>query len=380
MSNIKKVGTAVLGCGAISSVYLENLKKRFEIINLIACCDLDNNLSEAMARRYQIKNISLNEILQDNSIELVVNLTPPAAHYSIIKKLLLGGKNVYTEKMLCKNFEDAKELAALADEKHLLLCAAPDTFLGAGVQTAKFAVDNNLIGTVTSCVATLQRDGSLMAERFPYTAKNGGGIGLDVGIYYTTALLSILGKVNRVCGITATHQPLRTHFFVSHEDFGQEYRYESESLLCGVLQFKSGAVGTIHFNSNSIRCEKPGLTLYGTQGILYMPDPNLFGGEVKILAKNQTEPYVLPFTHGYSQNSRGLGVAEMAWSMKKGRTPRASKELALHAFEVLHGIIKSGETETFYQLNSQFDIPAPLNRGYFGEDYGFSEEEASIAF
>ncbi len=379
MQQIKPVRVAVIGCGVISGIYFENMTKRFSILEVAGCCDLNDEAASATAQKYGIPKLTMEEILADDSIEIVINLTTPAAHYSVIKNLLSHGKHVYTEKVLAVDRGEAAELVQLAAEKNLLLCAAPDTFLGAGAQTARFAVESGLIGTVTSCVATLQRDAGLLAEKFPYTAKTGGGIGVDVGIYYATVLLSILGPASTVCGMSKTHEPERAHFFTSHGNFGEPYTITAETLLAGTVQFQSGAVGSLHFNSASIRCEKPQLVLYGTQGILYLPDPNFFGGEVKVLAKGQMEPYVLPHTHAYDGDDRGIGVAEMAWALRKGRTPRAHKEMAYHALELLTGVIESGETGKFYEMKSSFEQQPPLPRGYLGADYGLSEPEASLA-
>lgn len=380
MPDIQPVRVAIIGCGAISGIYFENMTKRFSILQVVGCCDMNQALAEQTAQKFNIAVLTMEEILADRSIELVVNLTPPAVHYDVIRTLLLAGKHVYTEKVLAFPYDRAAELAQLAEEKGLLLCAAPDTFLGAAVQTGRFAVESGLIGEVTSCVATLQRDAGLLAEKFPYTAGEGGGIGIDVGIYYATALLSILGSVKRVCGFSATHQPERTHFFTSKGHFGETYTITAETLLAGTAQFSSGAVGSLHFNSASIRCEKPQVVLYGTQGILYLPDPNFFGGEVKVLAKGQSEPYVLPHTHAYDGDDRGIGVAEMAWALRGNRVPRANKEMACHALELLSGIIESGRTGTMYEMQSDFIRQPPLPRGYLGASYAMSEPEASLAF
>lgn len=380
MNQIKPVRAAVVGCGAISGIYFENLTKRFSIIEVAGCCDIDHTLAENTARKYGIKSLRMEEILADRSIELVINLTPPAAHESVIRLLLKSGKHVYTEKVLAYPCEKAFELAKLAEEKGLLLCAAPDTFLGAAVQTARLAVDSGLIGEVTSCTAVLQRDASLLAEKFPYTAGEGGGIGIDVGIYYATALLSILGPAEKVCGFSKTHAPARTHFFTSKGHFGEPYTITAETLLAGTVQFVCGAVGSLHFNSASIRCEKPQVTLFGTQGILYLPDPNFFGGEVRVLAKGQSETYCLPFTHAYEKDDRGIGVAEMAWALRSGRTPRTHHALACHALELLSGVIESGRTGHVYQMRSTFVAPPALPRGYLGEAYAMSEPEAALAF
>ena len=380
MQHYQPVRVAVIGCGAISGIYFENMTKRFSILEVAGCCDLNAEAAAQTARRYGIPALTMEEILADESIELAVNLTTPAAHYGVIKTLLEHGKHVYTEKVLAVEREEAAALVRLADEKGLLLCAAPDTFLGAAVQTARWAVDSGLIGTVTSCAATLQRDAGLLAEKFPYTAGKGGGIGIDVGIYYATALLNLLGPATAVCGMADTFQPRRTHYFTSKGHFGEPYTLTAETLLAGTVRFAGGAVGSLHFNSASIRCEKPQVVLYGTEGILTLPDPNFFGGQVKVLAKGQTEPYVLPHTHAYDGDDRGLGVAEMAWALRQGRTPRTHKELAYHALELLTGILESSETHRFYEMRSTFERQPPLPRGYLGQSYGMAEPEAALAF
>lgn len=380
MEAIRPVRTAVIGCGAISGIYFENLTHEFSILRLAGCCDLNEAAARTASEKYHVPVLTMEEILADGSIEIVINLTAPAAHYGVIRTLLEHGKHVYTEKVLAVKREEAAELVRLAQEKGLLLCAAPDTFLGAAVQTARFAVDSGLIGTVTSCTAVLQRDAGLLAEKFPFTARAGGGIGIDVGVYYATALLSILGPAVTVCGMSHTYEPQRTHYFTSKGQLGEPYTLEAETLLAATVRFAGGAVGSLHFNSASIRCEKPQVVLYGTQGILYLPDPNFFGGTVKVLAKGQTEPYVLPHTHAYDGNDRGLGVAEMAWALRRGRTPRANAALAYHALELLTGAVESGETGRFYQMRSTFERQPPLPRGYLGADYGMSEPEAALAF
>ena len=183
MEAIKPVRVAVIGCGAISGIYFENMTRRFSILEVAACCDLNEKLAQAVSQRYHLPVMTMEEIMADESIELVVNLTPPAAHYGVIRALLEHGKHVYTEKVLCVQPEQARELAALAKEKGLLLCAAPDTFLGAGIQTARAIVDSGIVGDITSCVAVLQRDAGLLAEKFPYTIAQGGGNGSD-GVMY----------------------------------------------------------------------------------------------------------------------------------------------------------------------------------------------------
>lgn len=380
MNGLKKVKAAVIGCGAISRIYMENLVKEFEILELEGCCDRNEALAREAADACGIRTLSMDEILDNPEIELVVNLTNPSAHYEVIKTLLEHGKHVYTEKVLAADIDEARELVELAKEKKRFLCSAPDTFLGASVQTARYLVDAGLIGRVTSAVAVLQRDASLLAEKFPYTSNKGGGIGIDVGIYYTTAMINILGEVEQVCGMSGILEPEQQHYFTKNDNFGEGYVQETETYLAGTLQYKNGCIGTLHFNSRSIRTEKPYVAFYGTQGILFLEDPNCFGGDVKVLMKGQMEPMVFPHTHGYSGNKRGLGVAEMAWALRMGRIPRTNSDMALHALEILTGIVESGEKEMFYKLRSGFCRQPALPRGYLGEEYAQNQPEGALYF
>lgn len=379
LENFRKIKTAIIGLGVISEIYIENLVNKFSVIEVVACSDLNKDRELFYFEKYGIKALSIDEIIEDRSIEIVVNLTTPMVHYEITKKLLLGGKNVYTEKTLTTNLEDAKELIEIANSKNLYLGVAPDTFLGSAVQNARFIIDSKLIGDISSINVTLNRDGALFAERFPFTVKAGGGIGMDVGIYYITALISIFGNVKEVVGVLKTIRPERTHIFPNKEDFLETYTVENENLVSGILEFQSGIICNIHFNSNSIGNEKPSIIVYGTQGILYMPDPNKFSGDVKVLIKGQREEVVIPSNFGYCGDSRGIGVSEMAWSMLQKRPNRASKEMAYHAMEILKGIEISSNSKTFYEMKSTFNLPKPLPCGYLDEDYKKSDPEASLA-
>ncbi len=378
MTDFNKVHVAIIGCGAISDIYFFNMVHKFNILEVVACCDLNQSVAQKYAQLYGVKVLSIDEILLDESIDIVVNLTNPDAHYAIIKKLLLGGKHVYTEKVLSPTLKEAEELIALANRKGLMLCSAPDTFLGASTQTAKFIIDNNIIGKVTSAVVSLQRDAKLLTEKFPYTAQRGGGIGIDVGIYYSTTLIQLLGPVVEVCGMTGVLDPEQLHYFVSTGNMGKSYTQRAETYLAGVMKFESGVVGCAHFNSRSIRNEKPYIAIFGTEGILYLEDCNSFGGDVKVTLKGETEPFIFPQTHPYSENARGLGVAEMAWAMKRNDVPRASAEMAFHALEVLLGVEISSNTKKFYTMTSTFKPSKTLPRGILGERYGGSEEEFTL--
>lgn len=376
---IQPVKTAIVGCGGISDSYLSTMINKFKILDVVGGYDRNPAKVQAKAEKYGIKPMTFEEILADPSIEIVVNLTAPMGHYPVIKKLLEAGKHVYTEKVMTVELEHAAELVKLADEKNLYLGAAPDTFLGSAIQTARYVVDSGMIGEITSCYCVLTRDSEIFSRAFPFTAKPGGGIGFDVGIYYITALLSILGPVKVVSGVVRTHKPERKNY--APENFGESYAIECENLMSGILHFECGTVGNLLFDANSIFTapERPAVALIGTMGIVSIQDPNSFGGDVKVILKGNNEPFTMQQSHAFSDECRGLGVADMAWAMRTGRKNRASKEMAYHALDVLHSIVKSSETSSNQKLQSTFEKTPPIPRGYSGQTFFEFVEEFGIA-
>ena len=333
---MKRIKTAVVGCGSISDIYMTNLTNgKFTVMELVACSDLMVERMNASAAKFGIKAMSLDEICADPEIEMVICLTTPAAHYPIIKQALLAGKHVFSEKMIAVDLWQGKELVQIANEKGLHLGVAPDTFLGASVQTAKYIVDKGLIGKPLSCRASISRDYGIYAEFLTHLAKKGAGIGFDMGGYYLTALAAILGPVRSVAAFTATNDPDRVNTRIGAPGFGQAYDVQVPNVISATMQYANGVLGTLHMNSDCIEDEETCLKIYGTEGILTMGDPNQFGAPV-YLQKPLCEPVEFPFTHGYQENSRGLGAAEMAWSILAGRDHRASKEMAYHVFETMH--------------------------------------------
>lgn len=377
--NVRRMKTAVLGCGGISDAYLSTITQKFKILDVAGCCARNHENAVRKASQYGIQAMTMDEILDDPSIELVINLTPMTQHFATNKQLLLAGKHVYTEKTLAVELEEAAELIALADKKKLCLGAAPDTFLGSAVQTARYAIDSGMIGEVSSFTASITRDYKLFAGVNPGFVGKGYGIAFDVGIYYVTALLSILGPVRSVSGVMRVRNPRGVLRTVEHMD--EPYTMTCENIAAGTLQMESGVIGNLLFDSNSVMTipERPVMVVYGSQGILYMSDPNTFGGEVKVILKGNSEPAALPQSHPFDSESRGVGAAEMAWAIRKGRKNRASKEMAYHALETLYGIQASGGTERHYQLQSTFEKTPALPRGYKNIAPGLGTEENAIA-
>jgi len=284
---------------------------------------------------------------------------------------------VFSEKMIAVELEEGRELVALANEKGLRLGVAPDTFLGASAQTAKYIVDKGLIGRPVSCRASVSRNYGIYGEFLPHLYKKGAGIGFDMGGYYLTALAAILGPIKQISAFAEISGRSRKNTRVGAPMFEQEYDLEVPNVIAAAMQYESGVLGTLHMNSDSIIDERANLEIYGTDGILIMGDPNQFGTPV-YLQKTNSQPVAFPLTHGFAENSRGLGAAEMAWSIRAGRNHRASKEMAQHVFETMHGIMISAEKKEAYSLESRFEIPASLPEGYIGDGAWTRKEESAL--
>lgn len=378
---MKKIKTAVIGCGVVSEVYMTNLKSRFRVIDLVACSDLDTARMKERAEQFQIKAMTSEEIFADPEIELVVNLTNPIAHYAVTKAALLAGKHVYSEKMLAVTLKQAEELCELADSKHLRLGVAPDTFLGATVQTAIEMIQRGMIGKPLSFVASVTRDFGITSEVLPHLRKLGAGILFDVGCYYMTALASIFGPAEKVFSFAGIHEPVRRDRRISNRTYGEQYQVETENVISANIRYRNGVMGTFHLNSDTVFDETRILKIYGTEGILSIGDPNVFASSL-ILETSFNAMTELPLLHGFQNECRGVAVAEMAWAILEQRPHRASKEMGYHLLEMLEGMLLSNQSDTAYLLQSDFDTPAPLPCGYVGKpEYGIwvpTEETALV--
>ena len=375
---MKQITVAVVGCGSISEIYLTNLTSgKFNAIKVKACSDLVVERMNAWAERFGIKAMTLDEICADPEIEMVINLTTPMAHYPISKQCLLAGKHVFSEKMIAVDLEQGEELVKIANEKNLHLGVAPDTFLGASVQTAKYIIDRGLIGKPISARASVSRDYGIYGEFLTHLYKKGAGIGFDMGGYYLTALAALLGPVKKVAAFTAINDQHRINTRIGAPMFGEEYDLQVPNVITAALQYENGVLGTLHMNSDCIEDEETCLKIYGTEGIVSIGDPNQFGSPVT-LHKPVGETINFPFTHGYEENSRGLGATEMAWSILAGRNHRASKEMAFHVFETMHGIMISSEKGEVYNMKSTFEVPAALPAGYRRSDDWSRKEESAL--
>lgn len=366
------VKTAVIGCGNISSIYLENAAK-WDILDLVACADLDLSRAESQAAKFNVpRALSVAEVLADPDIELIINLTIPAAHAEIGLAALRGGKSVYNEKPLALSRADAQLMLREAQARGLRVGNAPDTFLGGGLQTCRQLLDAGEIGTPIAANAFMFIRGPEAWHPDPgFLYQIGAGPLFDMGPYYLTALVAMLGPIRRVTGSARITYPERT--IGSGPKQGQKIPVETPTHIAGVLDFASGPVATITTSFDVAVSAGEALNLYdvgsglleiqGTTGTLSMPDPNMFGGPVQVRRLGEVGWREIPLSHTHTANSRCLGVADMAYAIRTGRPHRAHGDLAFHVLDVMHAILEASSTGQHIELTSTFERPAPLPAG-----------------
>lgn len=363
----KQLRVGVIGCGAISDIYLENMIHQFENLDVAACAARHVENAVKKAEQYGIRGCTVEELLADKSIDMVVILTPAPTHYELIKKALEAGKHVYTEKTIAISTDTAKELLELADRKELYLGSAPDTFMGASWQTARQIIDEGKLGEVTSFQISANRDLDLLTSMFGFLRMPGGGICYDYGVYYLTALVSLLGPAKRVSAVVKNLKPVRTNVMPQSPDYGKEFDYPNESQVAAILELENGIVGNFALNGDSIMQDQSVFIIYGTKGILKLTDPNQFGGKNVFVANsydfaNMPEPKAIENVFAYEDNSRGIGPSEMADAIINGRKNRAGKELAYHVLDVIDAMMRSNDSGRFERVPSDCVRPAPMEK------------------
>jgi predicted dehydrogenase len=359
----KQVGLGIIGCGKISQAYFDGAKT-FEVLKMVGCADLNMEAAKAKAEENGCQAMTVDELLANPDVDLVINLTIPAAHASVSQQVLHAGKHVYCEKPLTVELDEAKAVLNLAEEKGLLVGCAPDTFLGAGHQTCRKLIDENAIGRVVSGTANLMGRGPEGWHPNPgfYYLKGGGPV-LDMAPYYLTALVNLIGPVKRVCAMTSKAHEERVAG--CEERKGEILPVEVSTHASATLEFHSGAIITAIFSFDVMKHDHSPIELYGTEGSLKAPDPNTFGGPVSLyqVKQEESEWQDVELSHIYADNMRSIGAADMACSILTGRPYRASGQLAYHVLEIMHAFEASSQNKQFIEIESSVERPAALPTG-----------------
>ena len=351
-----------MGAGKISGIYLEN-GAIFDDLEVVSCADLLVERAEQQAREYGVsKAYTPEELLADPEVEIVLNLTVPAVHAEVSLAALAAGKHVYTEKPLAVSREDGRKMLEEAAERGLLIGCAPDTFLGGGLQTCRKVMDEGIIGEPVAATAVMMTHGPEDWHPNPdFFYQPGAGPMFDMGPYYLTALATLLGPVRRVTGSARVTFPERQ--VTSQPLAGTTITVNTPTHVAGVMDFEGGAVGTLVTSFDVWSAEHFRIDVYGTEGTLSVPDPNTFGGPVRVWRSGGDAWTDVPLTHPYTENSRGLGLADMAQALRSGRRHRATGELGGHVLDVIHAFLDSSEGGRHVEVASTFDRSEPLPAG-----------------
>lgn len=359
---MEKVKIGFVGCGCISGIYLKNLTQLFKEVEIIGVCDLIRERAEKAVQEYKIPKLyeDMYELFRDPEVDIVLNITRPYEHYEVTKQALLYGKHVYSEKPLSPDLQEARELVALAREKNLMLGGAPDTFMGSGIQSCRHLIDSGFIGTPIGGRANMISRGPEDWHPDPeFVYQYGGGPMFDMGPYYVTALINLLGGVDMVNGMTQISYPQRP--ILSEKKYGTIMDVEVPTYVMGTMRFHSGAIANIFTTFDvSVPPEMARLEIYGSEGTITIPDPNLFDGEILLRRGRNGELISMPRIFNYKENSRGLGLADMAKALRTGRNYRANCQQQLHVVEIMSAFYTSSEKNAFIKIESPYERQAPM--------------------
>jgi predicted dehydrogenase len=352
----------LIGCGVISEIYFENADQ-FPQLEIVACADRDHDRAEASAQSHDgIRAMALNDLLADKSIDCVLNLTPPTAHAEVTLDALSAGKHVYTEKPLALTLEDGQRILDEAAARNLRVGVAPDTFLGAGIQTCRQAIASGLIGTPVSGEAFMLGHGNdHWHPNLEFFYQPGGGPVFDMAPYYLTTLHFLLGPIATVSSMTSRAFDERT--ITAEHRFGERIPVNVATHASATLRYVSGPLITLVMSFDVWAHELPWIEVHGTEGSLSMPDPNYFEGPVRLKRHDDPDWREFPLTHANAFNARGLGLADLSEAISNNRPHRANAEVAFHVLEAMHAIDTSAESGRHVDVNSSPPPPAPLREG-----------------
>ena len=388
---MRKVKVALIGVGDISGIYLKNITHIFQEIELVGLCDLipekaqkglkyiEDAIKEGAKVCKPVIYKDMYEAFNDPQVEVILNLTRPYEHYGVTKEALLHGKHVYSEKPLAVDMEEADELVSLAEEKGLLLGGAPDTFMGAGIQTARAIIDKGILGDIVGGTCAMICHGHETWHPDPeFYYKRGGGPMMDMGPYYVTALVQLMGEAKGVMGMTKKTFPQRLITSAPHR--GELVDVDVDTHLAGSIEFSNGAIVQI-CTTFDVYGGQSRFEVYGTKGSMVVPDPNCFGGPVLLylpedqaaapavdpaLIKGNNRPdFYRPFKEfpimfDYAENSRAIGLADMCKALVTGRNYRANYKQQHHVLEILTSFTKSCEEKRYIELKTKYERSAAM--------------------
>lgn len=355
------VKAGVIGCGNISAAYFKAAAK-LDDLNIVSCADLNMEAARARAEEFAVTAMTVDELLADPDIRIVINLTTPQSHAGVNLRALEAGKHVHGEKPFAVTREEGKAVLELARKKKLLTGCAPDTFLGAGLQTCRKLIDDGWIGRPVAGTAFMCCHGHEGWHPNPgfYYLKGGGPL-FDMGPYYLTALVHLLGPVKRVSAICG--RAFDERLATSEMAKGQILPVEVNTHAAGTLEFHGGAIITIIMSFDVWRHSAPPIEIHGTMGSLKVPDPNTFGGPVALFRPGYEGWEDVPLSHGYPENMRSIGAADMACAIQSGGSNRCSGELAYHVLDVMHAFDESSDRGVQVMIESTCEQPAALPMG-----------------
>ena len=354
------VNVGIIGCGAISGAYFKGAQNATSLITVTACADLNPEAAKAKAAEYGCRAVSVDELLADPSIEIVLNLTIPRAHVEVGLRTVAAGKHHYCEKPLGINVAEARKLVAAAKKKRVRLGCAPDTFLGGGIQTCRKLLDEGKIGKVIGGVACMACHGHESWHPNPaFYYDLGGGPMLDMGPYYLTALINLLGPAKRVAGLTGRAFEERVATCEAKKGLRIPVRVSTHQT--GAIEFVNGAKVTVIMSFDTWAHRLPIIELFGTEGTMDVPDPNGFGGPVRVRCPGMKDWEEVPLAH--AQNARMFGVVDMAAAIRANRPHRASGDLAFHALELMAAFDDSNAKGKHVALKTTVARPAAVPPG-----------------
>lgn len=365
-----RLGVGIIGCGSISTTYLK-FGNIFKSLEIRAVADINMEAAEARAAEFGVKALSVEALLGADDIDVVVNLTIPEAHFELTRRILNAGKHAYSEKPFVLGLEEGKALRALAQAKGLRIGSAPDTFLGGSHQQARAIVDSGEIGRIVGGSCHVMSRGMEHWHPNPdFFFQPGAGPVLDLGPYYITNLVQLMGPVKAVAAMANASFPTRK--IANGPRDGEDIPVDTPTNIHALLEFETGAIVTLSSSWDVYQNSHPNMELYGTEGSLQVPDPNFFGGDLRKTQQGGPFEAVAPMDHPFGlpneahgddtmkANYRAAGLADMVEAIEEGRAHRCNLDLALHVVDVMTSILKAGEKRAWVQMSTTCARPAPM--------------------